>query len=313
MKEISTLELKEFLATNKEVTLLDCRAVDYFHWERIPGAKNLRWKRIPNAPSSELPSRSAPVVTYCQSFHCPASSMGYEALEKLGYKDLYEYSGGIEDWKAHGFEICTTPEYRIAPNVYRFPNQFFYGEPVGSYLIEQNDFVLLIDGPMDLTEENEDFILNFGKPIKILLTHGPTAGDSAKLQKSHKGKIYLHRADVKNRWLTVKPDVLFGDLPDFGKELEVIHLPGHSPGSVGLLDHRNQILFSGDTIAGTTVGEIRNFVKQGDSEDLAARLRSVERLLTLNFNSLYPFHYSPIREKAHKELLKFAKKNQEKL
>ncbi len=49
---------------------------------------------------------------------------------------------------------------------------------------------------------------------------------------------------------SVEPTVLFeeGALIDLGdRTLEVIHTPGHSPGSICLLDKKNRILFTGDT------------------------------------------------------------------
>jgi glyoxylase-like metal-dependent hydrolase (beta-lactamase superfamily II) len=48
----------------------------------------------------------------------------------------------------------------------------------------------------------------------------------------------------------VKPSTLLedGDVIDIGgRILEVIHTPGHSPGSISLLDKKNRILFTGDT------------------------------------------------------------------
>jgi glyoxylase-like metal-dependent hydrolase (beta-lactamase superfamily II) len=49
----------------------------------------------------------------------------------------------------------------------------------------------------------------------------------------------------------VEPDILLedGDLIDLGggRELEVIYTPGHSPGSICLLDKSNRLLFTGDT------------------------------------------------------------------
>ncbi|MGT2465803.1 MBL fold metallo-hydrolase [Mesorhizobium atlanticum] len=40
-----------------------------------------------------------------------------------------------------------------------------------------------------------------------------------------------------------------GDVVDLGdRAFEVIHVPGHSPGSIMLYDRRDQILFSGDTV-----------------------------------------------------------------
>jgi glyoxylase-like metal-dependent hydrolase (beta-lactamase superfamily II) len=40
-----------------------------------------------------------------------------------------------------------------------------------------------------------------------------------------------------------------GDIVDLGdRSFEVLHLPGHSPGSIGLWDARERVLFSGDAI-----------------------------------------------------------------
>ena len=40
-----------------------------------------------------------------------------------------------------------------------------------------------------------------------------------------------------------------GDVIDLGnKAYQVLHLPGHSPGSIGLFDVKSKILFSGDAI-----------------------------------------------------------------
>jgi glyoxylase-like metal-dependent hydrolase (beta-lactamase superfamily II)/rhodanese-related sulfurtransferase len=305
MEEISTLELRELMKSSSQFTLLDCRAADYYHWERLPGAKNLRWKKIADAALDKLPDKNSLVITHCQSFLCPASVKGYEALVSRGYKNIIEYSGGVEDWKAHGFATESTLQFKIAPNVYRFPNQTFYGEQVGSYVIEEEEFVLLFDGPMQLTEENEDFILGFGKPIKVLLSHGPTAGGTATLQKKHKAEIYLHAADASNQWLTVKPDVLFESAPNLGKNLKVVAMPGHSPGSVALFDSRNRILFTGDAVGGMPSGSVHDFVRHDRSDDVAERMRSVISILTLDFDTIYPFHYSPIVQNAKSSLRKF--------
>ncbi|MBW9152261.1 MBL fold metallo-hydrolase [Clostridium estertheticum] len=41
-----------------------------------------------------------------------------------------------------------------------------------------------------------------------------------------------------------------GHVFDLGeRELEVMYLPGHTNGSIALLDRKNRVLFSGDTIS----------------------------------------------------------------
>ena len=46
MKEITTQELFKLTQSTKDFILLDCRGVDYFNWEHLPGALNLRWKYV---------------------------------------------------------------------------------------------------------------------------------------------------------------------------------------------------------------------------------------------------------------------------
>ncbi|HOK57782.1 MAG: MBL fold metallo-hydrolase [Methanothrix sp.] len=74
------------------------------------------------------------------------------------------------------------------------------------------------------------------------------------------------------------------DLGDM--RLEVIHTPGHSPGSVCLYERRDGILFSGDTVfPDGNIGRTDLF--GGSTEDL---VRSIERLLELDVTCMYPGH-----------------------
>jgi glyoxylase-like metal-dependent hydrolase (beta-lactamase superfamily II) len=77
--------------------------------------------------------------------------------------------------------------------------------------------------------------------------------------------------------------------------LEVIHTPGHSHGSVCILDRETKALFTGDTLAGNARGSLRNsYLPDLHDQDGGARLRSVESLVALDFDSILPFHHHPI-------------------
>ncbi|MFN8024386.1 MAG: MBL fold metallo-hydrolase [Acidimicrobiales bacterium] len=67
-----------------------------------------------------------------------------------------------------------------------------------------------------------------------------------------------------------------GDVLDLGdRRFEVLHLPGHSPGSIGLWESDTGTLFSGDAIYdGPLLDEL-------PESDIAAYCRTMERLLTL--------------------------------
>ena len=67
-----------------------------------------------------------------------------------------------------------------------------------------------------------------------------------------------------------------GDVVDLGdRRFEVWHLPGHSPGSIGLWDAASGTLFSGDAVYdGPLLDEL-------PESDIAAYCRTMERLLTV--------------------------------
>lgn len=80
-----------------------------------------------------------------------------------------------------------------------------------------------------------------------------------------------------------------GDAVDLGgRTFTVVHLPGHSPGSVGLLDPAAGALFSGDALYdGALLDDL-------DGSDPAAYRATMRRLLSLELTVVYPGHGGPV-------------------
>lgn len=81
---------------------------------------------------------------------------------------------------------------------------------------------------------------------------------------------------------------VFGsDVLDLGdRALEIVHLPGHTPGSITVLDRQNRCLIGGDPIQED--GDIYMF---GPQRDFTAYLASLQRLaLREEFDVIYPSH-----------------------
>jgi glyoxylase-like metal-dependent hydrolase (beta-lactamase superfamily II) len=77
-----------------------------------------------------------------------------------------------------------------------------------------------------------------------------------------------------------------GDCLDLGdRAFEVLHLPGHSTGCIGLYDAQSQDLFSGDVIYdGDLLDELH-------CSDIPTYIKTYERLQTLPIELVYPGHY----------------------
>ncbi len=86
--------------------------------------------------------------------------------------------------------------------------------------------------------------------------------------------------------LTAKP-IWEGERIDLGgRVLEVLLIPGHTPGSIALLDREHRVLFGGDSVQ---AGVIYMF---GPGRDIDAYIDSLTRLAALrnSFDTVYPSH-----------------------
>jgi glyoxylase-like metal-dependent hydrolase (beta-lactamase superfamily II) len=80
-----------------------------------------------------------------------------------------------------------------------------------------------------------------------------------------------------------------GEVIDLGdRVLEVIHLPGHTPGSAALFDHASGALFTGDVLYD---GELLDELPESCIDDYVA---SMKRLLALDVSVAYPGHEQPL-------------------
>ncbi len=80
-----------------------------------------------------------------------------------------------------------------------------------------------------------------------------------------------------------------GDVIDLGdRPLRIIDIPGHTPGSIAILDEKNRILVSGDSVEDAKVfmfGERRNL------QDYIRSMKHLEEYTGL-FDEVYPMHGS---------------------
>lgn len=127
-------------------------------------------------------------------------------------------------------------------------------------------------------------------PVELLNTHADgdhTAGNGAFEE------FYLHPADCAQYYHaggtgSFHP-VYHGDVLDLGgRELEVIALPGHTPGSITLLDRKYRTLVGGDPVQD---GDIFMF---GPYREMHAYIESLKMLAkrTDEFDEIYPSHGS---------------------
>lgn len=97
------------------------------------------------------------------------------------------------------------------------------------------------------------------------------------------GTCYLRGKKIPCR---VDRKLAEGDTLELGKySLKVLHTPGHTPGSICLLDDESKTLFSGDTLfPGGNFGRVD---LGGNGEEI---IQSLRRLSAIDFDILLPGH-----------------------
>jgi glyoxylase-like metal-dependent hydrolase (beta-lactamase superfamily II) len=87
------------------------------------------------------------------------------------------------------------------------------------------------------------------------------------------------------------------------EDLLVVHLPGHTPGQIGLLHRRDRTLMCGDALMNRNSRISLPFA--GATPDLKTAFVSVMKLQKLEFDHLLPSHGELILDHAHSEVAKF--------
>jgi rhodanese-related sulfurtransferase len=104
---ITRTDLQALIAAGT-VTLVDALPQSYYDQQHLPGAVNLVETDLDSRAATVLPDRAATVVTYCSNTACGNSRAVARRLEKLGYRDIRTYPGGIQDWVDAGFPTQAT-------------------------------------------------------------------------------------------------------------------------------------------------------------------------------------------------------------
>jgi hydroxyacylglutathione hydrolase len=202
---------------------------------------------------------------------------------------------------------------------------------VNAFLIRVDEGFILIDTGLAMHWKKLDGELDsagcFPDKLKlVILTHGDFdhTGNCVKLKEKYNCRIAMHKDDsaMVEKGLTLKrntrtlqamvfslirrlfrkkftfdkfkPDIYLTDgqnLTEYGFNAKIIHIPGHTKGSIGILTGDGD-LFAGDTFTNRRNPEVANYIE--NSLDLK---NSIDRLKKMNIKMIYPGHGKPFEFK----------------
>jgi glyoxylase-like metal-dependent hydrolase (beta-lactamase superfamily II) len=206
------------------------------------------------------------------------------------------------------------------------PSRYFFG--VNAYLLKTGAGCFLVDTGMakrraQLEEGLREAGCGPGELKLIIITHGHLdhVGNAAYLRDRYGAKIAMHRGDYGmiesgDMFVDARRGVMVGlvgfmmkalglsdyerftpdayledgqDLSAHGLDATVIHFPGHSRGSIGVLTAGGD-LFCGDLLVNTEKPAKNTLI-----DDKPSYEASVERLRTLGVKTVYPGHGKPFQ------------------
>ena len=100
---------REQLARNlercDEFVLIDTLPEAIYRREHLPGAINIPSERIIDEARNRVPDRQMEIVVYCRNTSCRRSERAAQRLVGLGYRYVYDYVAGKEDWIESGAPV----------------------------------------------------------------------------------------------------------------------------------------------------------------------------------------------------------------
>src|SRR5208283_6167719 len=199
------------------------------------------------------------------------------------------------------------------------------------YLVIKGEELTVIDtGTSGNAQKTVEYIQKIGhqpadvKTIILTHFHMDHMGSAKELKDITNAKVAVHTEDadyVSGKKPLPKPkNILFRAVSSFVKPapvqvdvilkegdkisgLTVIHAPGHTLGSIMLLDEKRKVLFAGDTLRYD--GKKISGAPEQFSIDLNQARESIAKISTLNFDIMLPGHGETLKPNASEEIKKF--------
>lgn len=163
---------------------------------------------------------------------------------------------------------------KMNENTWRLEDGF-----VRFFLLVGSEKAVMIDSGVDCPDAADIAKTLTDKPVILLNTHGD--GDHTSGTGGF-NEIHIHPLDYVNCRLHDKyPDTALAEVNDGdvielgGRPLEIVHIPGHTKGSIAVLDVNDRTVYSGDSVQN---GHIYMFGMHRDTDSFEG---SLERLIEM--------------------------------
>ena len=99
---MSSTELHQRMTEENDVVVIDVLTPEHFKAEHIPGSRNIPLEKLEEVAKKEL-NKNQRIVVYGSDHDEATSNKAAELLERIGFRKVSDFDGGIFAWKRAGF------------------------------------------------------------------------------------------------------------------------------------------------------------------------------------------------------------------
>lgn len=252
MSEMTAEEFKKKLDSGQVPFIFDLRNSDEFKGWRIEGRTDIETLNIPQEEfvgEEERHLKKFPkdrqIVTFCA--HGDAAQYSADLLKEHGFKAV-ALQGGMDLWSEYY-------EHRLASQVPAVHQIYRVAKGCMAYLAVSGTEAVAIDAPRNVRN-----VLDLAGQLKVRIVHvldthlhADHISGGREVARQTGAEYHVNPLDVQGAAYSYTP-LTDGSRISFGaSSLEVVHSPGHTPGSTSfLLDEK--MLFTGDIIMKESIG-----------------------------------------------------------
>ena len=109
MRTLTAEELKQKKERGEDFVLINTLSEDDFEATHIPDAINIPQEHddFVQRVEQRAGSKDKPIVVYCARTECQSSHHAAEKLEEAGFRNVFDFEGGAEEWKSAGLELVS--------------------------------------------------------------------------------------------------------------------------------------------------------------------------------------------------------------
>lgn len=107
MKNIGAKEVEKLKKENPQILIINVLSEESYRKEHVPGSINVpvENKNFVEMVTKKAKDKTSPLVVYCASFKCPASTNAATLLEQNGFTNVIDFKGGMEEWHNLGYKV----------------------------------------------------------------------------------------------------------------------------------------------------------------------------------------------------------------